>query len=232
MKPERLLVREDFAGTLRRAAECFLRGGVVVFPTETVYGVGVAAGDAAALGRLREIKRRDGGKPFQRLAADVEMAERLGTVFSPSARRLAEKFWPGPLTLVLPAKAVLPASLRDNANGSAIATANDSVGESADGTLGVRVPAFPWVLEVCRLLASPIVSSSANEPGLPPALDGEAAWEFALAVGADLFIDGGAIPGGVASTVARCNGNDLQILRQGALPEADLRAVWRDSLTE
>ncbi len=224
MKPERVSMREDFAGSVRRAGECFRRGGVVVFPTETVYGVGVVAGNGAALERLRELKRRDGDKPFQRLAADVVMAESLGAIFTPRSRRLAEKFWPGPLTLVLPVRAEIPASTADQTNGTP--------GETGEGTLGVRVPAYPWVLETCRLLAGAIVSSSANLAGLPPAGDGETAWEFALAAGADLCVDGGRIPGGVPSTVADCLGDDFRVLRRGALSEADLWAVWRSSVPE
>ncbi len=211
MTPERVDAVADFAGSVRKAAACFRRGGLVVFPTETVYGVGVAAERPEAMGRLREIKRRDGAKPFQRLAADLAMAAALGAVFSPRAERLAEKFWPGPLTLVVPR-----------------APAGDVTCEDAgEATLGIRIPASRWVLEVCRLMHSAVVSSSANAAGLPPALDGEAAWLFAVEAGADLLVDGGSIAGGMASTVARTDGDALQILRRGALAEADLQAVWR-----
>ncbi len=189
-----------------RAAEVLRGGGVVVFPTETVYGVGVAAGDPVALDKLRRLKGRPAEKPFQHLAADVDMAKRLGAVFSGRAERLARRFWPGALTLVLPD------------------------GRSPGGTLGIRIPDSPFVLALCRELAGPIVTSSANAAGSPPPATAAAADAFGDDV--DLLVDGGEAVGGVASTVARCVGEEVHILREGGVSGAAIRAAWDGFGTE
>lgn len=199
MAIKRIRLENDIRPAVATAAEILRGGGVAVFPTETVYGVGVISGDAGALARLRRLKSRDAAKPFQFLAADVEMAREMGAVFSPRAARLARNYWPGPLTLVVP----------------------DGTGA---GTLGIRVPDFPFVLALCRELGRPLVSSSANSAGLPPPLDADAADAFGD--GVDLLIDGGTAAEGVASTVIRCGADDYEVLRRGAIGDEAIRAAW------
>ncbi len=189
-----------------RAAAVLRSGGIVVFPTETVYGVGVAAADRSALEKLRRLKDRPAEKPFQFLAADVAMAKRLGAVFSGRAERLADSFWPGALTLVLPD------------------------GRTPGGTLGIRIPDSPFVLALCRELGTPVITSSANAAGGPPPATAADADAFGDAV--DLLVDGGAAVGGIASTVVQCDGDVLEILRRGGIAEAAIRAVWDCSGTE
>lgn len=200
MAKETIICGADPKGAAVRAAGVLRDGGVVVFPTETVYGIGVAAGSPAALATLRRLKARPDEKPFQVLAADMAMAENLGAVFSGQAERLAMRFWPGALTLVLP--------------------------DGAGGTLGIRVPDSPFVLALCRELGGPVVTSSANAAGDAPPATAAAADVFGDAV--DLLVDGGPAAAGVASTVVKCDGAACDILREGAIPASAVRDVWEE----
>lgn len=185
-------------GTAEAAAAVLAAGGVAVFPTETVYGVGAAAGHAGGMARLRTLKGREGGKPFQLLAADIGMAAEAGAVFRGGALALARRFWPGPLTLVVPAR---------------------------DGTaLGIRIPDFPFVRDLCLRLGGMVAASSANRAGEPAPADAEAADAFGDAV--DLLVDAGPASGGVASTVVECLRDDYRILREGAIAAPALAAAW------
>lgn len=206
MAKETITVDADPRRAAIRAAEVLGSGGIVIFPTETVYGIGVASGDAAAVAALRRLKDRPAPKPFQFLAADMAMAAELGAVFSPRATRLATSFWPGPLTLVVPD------------------------GSGSGDTLGIRIPDSPFILAVCRELGRPIVSSSANAAGAPPPSTAAAADVFGDAV--DLLVDGGAIADGVPSTVVRCDGEEFAVLRGGGVDDAAVDAAWRGVLEQ
>lgn len=192
-------IGDDIRPAVREAAEILRNGGVIVFPTETVYGIGVISGNAAALGRLRSLKERDADKPFQYLAADLTMAKSMGAVFSTKAEKLARNYWPGPLTLVVP----------DGTDG---------------GTLGIRVPDSLFVFALCRELGRPIVSSSANPAGAPPPVTAAAADVFGDAV--DLLVDGGGTADGVPSTVVRCRADSFEILRSGGVDDEAIQAAW------
>ncbi|MCC8109832.1 MAG: threonylcarbamoyl-AMP synthase [Planctomycetes bacterium] len=183
------------------AATVFTDGGIVVIPTETVYGIGVVSGNTDALARFRQVKDRPGDKPFQFLVADMEMARRFGAVFSTHSGRLATHFWPGPMTLVLP-------------------------DGTRNGTLGVRVPDSPFALQVLRELGRPIISSSANRSGQPAPLTADDADVFGDDV--DLLVDGGPVSGGVPSTVVLCGSDDYEILRPGGVPEDAIENAWNE----
>lgn len=199
MAAERIALNDGLAAAVTMAAAVFAADGVVVFPTETVYGIGVAVGQTEALAALRRLKSRDAAKPFQFLVADVAMAEAMGAVFSGGARRLAERFWPGPMTLVVP---------------------NRFGGEA----LGIRIPDAAFMLAVCRRLGGAVVSSSANQAGLPPPRDADAADAFGAEV--DLLVDGGPVTGGTPSTVVRCRDDGYEILRQGGVDAGALAEAW------
>lgn len=197
-----IVISENFEKAVRETAATLAAGGVAVFPTETVYGVGVASGNAEALARLRRLKSRGGEKPFQYLASDMSMAKELGAEFSARADRLARAFWPGPMTMVVPD------------------------GTAGGGTLGIRIPDSEFVLALCAALGGPIVSSSANPAGEQPPSTARAADAFGDEV--DLLADGGAIVGGIPSTVVRCVGGEVEILRRGGVEERAIRDAWAE----
>jgi L-threonylcarbamoyladenylate synthase len=182
------------------------RGALVVFPTETLYGLGADARSDAAVERLVAVRGREAGKPILVLVRDVAMAASVAAEVPVGARRLAARFWPGPLTLVLPARAGLPAALT-----------------AGSGTIGVRVPGHPVAAAIVDGLGGPVTAPSANPPGeTPPRRLDEARGWFGGRV--DVYVDGGELPGG-GSTVARVDGDEVHVLRAGAVSEAALRAA-------
>ena len=195
---------------MREAAEVLRRGGIVAYPTETFYGLGALARDAAAVARLARAKGRPDGKPLPLLAADRAQVEEVAVV-GDAAARLADAFWPGPLTLVLPARAGLPEAIT-----------------AGTGTVGVRVPGSDVARALARLAGGAIVSTSANLSGAPPpAAPGELA--AALVARLDAVLDGGRTPGGLASTVVVVGGEGeaVRLVRDGAVPFGEVRAALR-----
>lgn len=185
-------------------------GEAVVFPTETFYGLGVDALNRAALERLFQLKGRDPGKPVALIAADLLMVARVVTEIPPVARRLARQFWPGPLTIVLPAR---PELARELTNG--------------DGGVGIRVSPHPTAMELTRRLDSPITATSANLAGEPSARTLTQAWNsFGSAVAA--YVDGGTLNGESPSTVIALEGASIRIIRSGAVPEDKVKQALRD----
>ncbi|MGH9119490.1 MAG: L-threonylcarbamoyladenylate synthase [Acidimicrobiales bacterium] len=184
------------------AAAALAGGGVVILPTETVYGLAALPAVPGATDRLFSLKDRPEAVPLAVLVHDIGQAEEVA-VLSPMARRLAERFWPGPLTLVLPR--------RPEASSFALG--------GSDAMVGVRSPAHDIVRAIARRVG-PIATTSANRHGRPtPATAAKAA--AALAGEVDLVLDGGRRDG-VPSTVVDCSGSAPVILRLGAIPGTDL----------
>ena len=192
------LLPDDASGRAA-AIEVLRRGGIVAMPTDTVYGVGVALDALDGLARLFAAKDRPPDRAIVLLVADLEQAASVGT-FSPAARALAERFWPGGLTLVLAQApgAVLPAALTGGA-----------------GTIGVRIPDHDCPRRLARDLG-PLPVTSANLSGQPDARDATAVLAQ-LSGRIDLVLDGGPARGGVPSTVVDCSGAVPRILREGAI---------------
>jgi len=180
---------------IAQAAERLRAGAVIAFPTDTLYGVGARATDPAAVARLYEVKRRPTGQPMVWLVTDRAQAERYAVV-SPAAAELMARFWPGPLTLVLPSR----------------------VDES---TIAVRAPNHEVALALLRALREPIASSSANLAGASPPVDADQVIE-GLGDTLDLVLDGGACQIGQPSTILDLSGESPRILRQGAIPRTEL----------
>jgi tRNA threonylcarbamoyl adenosine modification protein (Sua5/YciO/YrdC/YwlC family) len=190
------------------------KGGVLAYPTETVYGLG-SAPTLEGLKSLAALKGRSREKPFLLLISERTMAEQWGLTFTPAAKALAEAFWPGPLTLVLPGgEGRLPDMLR-----------------GAEGGVAVRHTSHPLVSLLVARLGEPLTSTSANRPGQPPAPGPERIADvFApeLDRGDLLILDGGALGNVPPSTVVDCTGPLPKLIREGALPRAELRrAVGR-----
>lgn len=188
------------AGGVARAADLLRAGHLVAMPTDTVYGIGCRLGDADALGRLFAAKRRPPEKAVPWLIASFDEVGRLGFRGDDRAARLAERFWPGALTIVVPAA-------------------------EGEGTQAFRVPDHPLMLELLAA-AGPLVVSSANRSGEPETLDADdVAIAFADSDEPAATLDGGRVPGGVASTVVDLSGPRARIAREGALPRSEIELV-------
>jgi L-threonylcarbamoyladenylate synthase len=185
-----------------RAAECLRGGGVIVIPTDTVYGVVALARDPAAVRRLYAVKRRPERQPVILLVSDAGQAAQLAHYGEPAAQ-LMHRYWPGPLTLVLERRGAIDATL----------------GEGR--TIAVRAPAHPAALELLRRLAEPLASSSANHAGEPPPKDA-AAVAATLGEEIDLILDGGPATIGQPSTILDLSGPEPRVIREGSLLRAQL----------
>jgi len=187
------------------AAVAALRsGGLLVYPTETVYGIGVAlSAGVAGIERVRSAKRSPAGRSYLLLVAGQEQAFALWTEVPEPARLLAERHWPGPLTLVGRARPELPASLLGSAQ----------VGNGRIATVSVRVPGDARIRELLDQLGEPLLSTSANVHGAEPPVD------FAQidleALQPDLAINAGRCEGGLPSTLLSLAGPKPELLRQG-----------------
>jgi L-threonylcarbamoyladenylate synthase len=182
---------------IARGAERLRAGDVIAFPTDTLYAVAARAADRAAVARLYEVKQRPSGQPMVWLVLDRAQVERFALV-STAASGLMARFWPGPLTLVLPA--------RDTSDGP---------------TIAVRAPDHDVALALLRALGEPIASSSANPAGQPPPVDAD---QVIAGLGdrLDVVLDGGPCRIGQPSTILDLSGATPRILRQGAIPASEL----------
>lgn len=194
---------------VERAVEALRRGEVVVYPTETLYGLGVDAADQAALRRLVALKGREEGKPIAVLVSDRDMLGEIAAEPSPAAKRLMARWWPGALTLVLAARPGVSPLLT-----------------GGGATIGVRCSSHPLAAALVAGLGRPVTTPSANPAGAPPPVTlAHARAYFRDAVGE--YVDGGELPGGVGSTVVD-PGPPLRVIREGAIPAADVAAALHE----
>ncbi len=195
-----VVVPADAAG-VARAVAVLAAGGIAALPTETVYGLAGDATDPAAVARIFAAKGRPGFNPLIVHVPDLAAAERLVEVGDP-ARALAARFWPGPLTLVLPARA------------------NNGIAAGVTAglpTLAVRVPGHPVMQAVLHGLGRPLAAPSANASGtISPTTAAHVASSLGSAV--PLILDGGATPNGLESTIVGVDGTAVTLLRPGAVP--------------
>jgi L-threonylcarbamoyladenylate synthase len=196
------------------AARCLKEGGLVAFPTETVYGLGADAGNAGAIARLYQAKGRPSFNPLIAHVADLEAARLIGR-FGAQALALADAFWPGPLTLVLP-----------KARRCAVA----DLATAGLDTIAVRVPAHPVARQLLRAFGGAVVAPSAN-------LSGHVSPTTALHVQSDLtgridlILDGGGVTVGVESTIVGCFEAPM-LLRPGGLPRSEIERVLGSALVQ
>jgi L-threonylcarbamoyladenylate synthase len=189
------------------AARCLAAGGLVAFPTETVYGLGADATNGQAIARLYEAKGRPSFNPLIAHVADTAAARALGR-FDDAAERLAAAFWPGPLTLVLPRTPTCPVA--------ELATAGLD-------TIAVRVPAHPVARAILAAFGKPVVAPSANRSGhVSPTTAAHVLNDLRGRI--ELIVDGGATPVGVESTIVACLGAP-RLLRPGGLARPDIERV-------
>lgn len=182
---------------IAQAAEQLRAGAVIAFPTDTLYAVAARAADPVAVARLYDVKERPSRQPMVWLVLDRAQVERFAVVSAPAAELMA-RFWPGPLTLVLPARI------------------------TTDGpTIAVRAPNHDVALGLLRALREPIASSSANPAGQPPPVDADQVMA-SLGDRLDVLLDGGPCRIGQPSTILDLAGATPRILRQGAIPDVEL----------
>lgn len=203
MKTE--LLSSDHPVVLRHAADILKNGGLVAFPTDTVYGLAALPFQGEYVERLFIAKGRNSHRAIGILLGDRSQLPRVGRDINTIARRLAAAFWPGPLTIIVPRQARLPAVL------------------SSEATVGVRIPDHPVALALLRLVG-PLAVTSANISDQPSTNTAEEVMEQ-LDGRIHLVIDGGRSPGGVPSTVVDCVNDTLNILREGPITAAEMQAM-------
>jgi L-threonylcarbamoyladenylate synthase len=196
------------------AARTLASGGLVAFPTETVYGLGADAANPAAIAHLYQAKGRPAFNPLIAHVGDLAAAKKIAR-FDAAAEKLAEAFWPGPLTLVLPKT--------ENCVVADLATAGLD-------TVAVRVPAHPVAREILRAFGGPVVAPSANLSGHVSPTDA-AHVESDLAGLIDLIVDGGPVEVGVESTIVGCFESPM-LLRPGGVPREDIERVLGRALAQ
>lgn len=202
---ETILLSTDDPLAIPAAIEIIQQGGLIAFPTDTVYGLAADFRNENAIARLFEAKGRDMNKAIAVLVGDVEQLEAVTTDFSPCAQRLAARFWPGALTMVVTKRPELPGLL------------------SVLPTIGVRIPDHSFALHLLRA-GGPLAVTSANRSGAEnPLTAGEVMEQLEGRV--DLVLDGGRCQGGVPSTVVDCTIPDAKILRQGAISAEAIREI-------
>ena len=196
---------EEIASAIPQVADHLHRGGLVGYPTETVYGLGSNL-DQGALVALRKLKDREKEKPFLLLVSGPKMAEEWGLTFDQRAMALADAFWPGPLTLVLPTSTSrLPDELRN-----------------PEGGIAVRRTSQAGIERLIEEIDHPITSTSANLPGRNPATDIAALHRDFGNVAGLMVLDGGALESAAPSTILDCATQHLRVVREGAIPLSEL----------
>jgi L-threonylcarbamoyladenylate synthase len=195
MKTEIISVSQPSA--IRHALDVLRNGGLVAFPTDTVYGLAAPVDNAESIERLYTVKGRTNTKAIAVLLGDAADLEKVVVSPSQKAQRLADAFWPGPLTLILPRHPGLPEVL------------------SPLSTVGVRIPDHPVALALLRA-TGPLAVTSANRSGDENTLTAEQVYAQ-LQGRIHLILDGGATPGGVPSTVVDCTSGEPKILREGPI---------------
>lgn len=191
----RLLLSSAFADCVEQCCAVLLEGGVVTVPTDTVYGLICAADAPAAARRIARIKGRPDEKPFALFVASWERLCREAITPSETAERLARRYWPGGLTLVVGAEASCPSA--------------------QNGTVGARCPDTAFLQAVLARCGGVLINTSLNRSGEPPVCSLEEC--DAILAETDLVIDGEALPPSAASTVVHCGKIPYQILREGAI---------------
>ena len=207
---------EDWRDVVHRAVQALVEGGLVAFPTETVYGVAASALDQRAVLKLIDVKGRQPGHALPLAIKSAEEARDYAPDMAPLARRLARRCWPGPITLVV------DASHPESLVGQLPAQVRPIV--APEQTVGLRVPGHRLILDVLSMLAGPLALSSANLTGEPDAVTAD---DVTAALGdrLDLVLDDGPCRFGQPSSVVHVDGERYEVLRAGVVPEKTLRRL-------
>lgn len=203
----RLSPIEADAGLLRELAAALREGAVAAYPTETFYALGAAAFSKRPVSRIYRLKGRPADKSLPVVAPDLDMVGELAAFLPDGFVPLAGEFWPGPLTLVLPASPAVPDFLAGPGR-----------------TIAVRVPPLAWLRNLVRELGEPLTATSANLTGEPALADPDEV-EARFAGRIELVVDAGPAPGGRPSTIVDLASGTPRVLREGTIPAARVLAV-------
>jgi tRNA threonylcarbamoyl adenosine modification protein (Sua5/YciO/YrdC/YwlC family) len=212
----------DVEAVCQEAAKLLRDGQVIVFPTETVYGVGASAASREAVDRLQKVKGRPAGKPFAVLVAQPGDAQGYVEDLSRVGRRLMQKAWPGPLTLIADVPSVFDPERWKEKLPHLLPPVPELVFH--DGTVGLRCPAQEIAQRVLELAGVPVVASSANRAGNVPPFDADDALRE-LDGHVSLVLDAGPTRYSAASTIVRLRGDEWNVVREGVLAERYLRKL-------
>jgi L-threonylcarbamoyladenylate synthase len=196
-------------GLIGQVASVLLKDGVMVYPTETFYGLGAAGLSAKAVSRIYKLKGRDPAKPLSVIVADLEMAREIAGQLTPAFLTLAGEFWPGPLTLVIKSASSCPVFLA-----------------GPGGTIAVRVPPIAWIRRLAYELSQPLTATSANLSG-EKEMSEPADVVAAFGGKVELIVDGGKTAGGAPSTIVDLVGPEPRVLREGIIPAEKIRAALK-----
>lgn len=194
-----MVLKIDQSGVLEKAIEVLRSGGVVMHPTETCYGLAVDVINRTALEKLYRVKGRDAKKPVSILVSGLEMARKFGK-FSEKALELAEKYWPGPLSILVPRTDNLPGFVNPS-----------------EPFVSIRWSGMEFCSKLVEKFGNPITTTSANLAGQEPLYEADLGGFGELANEIDLVVDGGKISGNRPSTLVRVDGDKMKIIRQGEI---------------
>jgi L-threonylcarbamoyladenylate synthase len=204
------LLKLDDANTkdiLSVTVDLLMNGGIIAYPTETFYGLGAKFDSDDALKKIYEIKQRPQDKAMPLIIGKRDLLSVIVVEVNSTASALMDKFWPGPLTLILPSRK----------NVSEYITAGTH-------TVAVRIPGESFALRLAQTAHFPIIATSANLSGLPPARDAETVLSY-FGDRIDLIIDAGPAPGGLPSTIVDARGSVLKVLREGVVGRKSLEGL-------
>jgi L-threonylcarbamoyladenylate synthase len=201
------MIRISATNKEKAIAECrrvITEGGVVAFPTESFYGLGVKYDDLLALKKLNILKRRPKDRALPLIIGDRKVLALIAPSTGFIAEKLMKRFWPGPLTLLVPAKKDLPELIT-----------------AGSGKVAVRIPGSSFALELAGSLDFPVTATSANISGMTPASHPDEVIRY-FGDQIDLLVDGGEAPGGKPSTIVDIEDSKIEIVRKGSIPDEDI----------
>jgi L-threonylcarbamoyladenylate synthase len=195
----------DSPKAINKSLRVLSNGGIFIFPTDTIYGIGCSVSYPQAIERIFITKGRDFNKALPILVGSYEQLTMIAKSINPIAKKLMQAFWPGPLTIIVCKNPLLPKNLSPN------------------DTVGIRMPKHPWLLNLIKI-SGPLASTSANPSGKPEARNVDEAL-MTLDGKIDLIIDGGQSSSGQPSTVVDCHEPEIKILREGPISSSEIFAV-------
>jgi L-threonylcarbamoyladenylate synthase len=203
--PEIIDLRKSFEKALEKSVSILNKGGLIVFPTDTVYGLAAKFDEPEAIERIYQVKGRDQTKALAVLVANLDQIKIISPGISENTSKLIKYFWPGALTLILEKREDLKAPL------------------SIDNSIGIRIPDDRFVRELSERIG-PLATTSANRSGFPNTTKVD---EVLAQIGnlVDLILDGGECEGGIPSSVVDCRSEEVKILRDGAIPKEEIYRI-------